>query len=157
MCTALQIESAGDFGLRVYNPVKKSYSILPVDIALNGASNLITVGKGNLAPPYRIENRHVHNFCPEALLQMLHGAECRFLRTVLHWNSDLPAYAMMTLMWLSVKIMESRLLFVLYLGRSSRHIMRNDQPEMKWLICEAVSMTMLAHVSRYSSHVESQV
>ena len=53
----VQIDTAGDFGLRVFNPTQKRHHILPVDIALNGAAYLITVGKGTLAPPYRVENR----------------------------------------------------------------------------------------------------
>jgi len=45
-----------DFGLRVYNTVKR-HRILPVDISLNSGSLLVTVGKDAQQPPYRIENR----------------------------------------------------------------------------------------------------
>ena len=62
---AVQIDIAGDFGLRVHNPSRKQHRILPVDIGLNSASYLITVGKATLAPPYRIENRCSANLrCP---------------------------------------------------------------------------------------------
>lgn len=54
---ATQIDNAGDFGLRVHNPSRKQHRILPVDISLNSAAFLITVGKATLAPPYRVENR----------------------------------------------------------------------------------------------------
>ena len=57
MCCTVQIDTAGDFGLRVHNPSRKQHRILPVDISLNTASYLITVGKATLAPPYRVENR----------------------------------------------------------------------------------------------------
>ena len=52
----LQINDVDDFGLRVYNTVKR-HRILPVDIALNSGSLLVTVGKDAQQPPYRIENR----------------------------------------------------------------------------------------------------
>ena len=52
-----QIGNVGDYGLRVYNPATNQHCILPVDVSLNGASFLITVGKEAEQPPYRIENR----------------------------------------------------------------------------------------------------
>ena len=51
-----QINDVDDFGLRVYNTVKR-HRILPVDISLNSGSLLVTVGKDAQQPPYRIENR----------------------------------------------------------------------------------------------------
>ena len=52
----LQIHEVDDFGIRVYNTVKR-HRILPVDISLNSGSLLVTVGKDAQQPPYRIENR----------------------------------------------------------------------------------------------------
>ena len=52
----MQISDVDDFGLRVYNTVKR-HRILPVDISLNSGSLLVTVGKDAQQPPYRIENR----------------------------------------------------------------------------------------------------
>lgn len=53
----VQIANVGDYGLRVYNPISRQHLILPVEVALNGASFLVTVGKEAEQPPYRIENR----------------------------------------------------------------------------------------------------
>lgn len=53
----VQIANVGDYGLRVYNPSTKQHLILPVEVSLNGASFLVTVGKEAEQPPYRIENR----------------------------------------------------------------------------------------------------
>ena len=53
----MQIGIVGDHGLRIFNPATKQHCILPVDVSLNGASFLITVGKEAEQPPYRIENR----------------------------------------------------------------------------------------------------
>lgn len=63
VCIAcLQIHEVDDFGLRVYNTVKR-HRILPVDISDNSGSLLITVGRDAQQPPYRIENRSVmHSF-----------------------------------------------------------------------------------------------
>ena len=52
----MQISDVDDFGLRVYNTVKR-HRILPVDISLSSGSLLVTVGKDAQQPPYRIENR----------------------------------------------------------------------------------------------------
>ncbi|KAK9808775.1 hypothetical protein WJX72_003363 [[Myrmecia] bisecta] len=57
---AFQIDGAGDFGLRVYSSSLKKHRIIPVDVSLNGASYLVTVGKEAVHPPYRIENRCEH-------------------------------------------------------------------------------------------------
>ena len=38
-------------------PSTRQHRILPVEVALNGASFLVTVGKEAEQPPYRIENR----------------------------------------------------------------------------------------------------
>lgn len=54
----MQIDQVDDFGLRVYNTVKR-HRILPVDISLSSGSLLITVGKDAQQPPYRIENRYL--------------------------------------------------------------------------------------------------
>ena len=54
----MQISDVDDFGLRVYNTVKR-HRILPVDISLSSGSLLVTVGKDAQQPPYRIENRFV--------------------------------------------------------------------------------------------------
>lgn len=54
----MQISDVDDFGLRVYNTVKR-HRILPVDISLSSGSLLVTVGKDAQQPPYRIENRSV--------------------------------------------------------------------------------------------------
>ncbi|KAL0042783.1 hypothetical protein WJX79_011021 [Trebouxia sp. C0005] len=56
---AFEIDQVDDFGLRVYNTVKR-HRILPVDISLSSGSLLITVGKDAQQPPYRIENRCEH-------------------------------------------------------------------------------------------------
>ena len=59
VCIAcMQIHEVDDFGLRVYNTVKR-HRILPVDISDNSGSLLITVGRDAQQPPYRIENRSV--------------------------------------------------------------------------------------------------
>lgn len=54
----LQIGNVGDYGLRIFNPATNQHCILPVEVALNGASFLVTVGKEAEQPPYRIENRY---------------------------------------------------------------------------------------------------
>ncbi|KAK9809768.1 hypothetical protein WJX73_004442 [Symbiochloris irregularis] len=54
---AFQIDSPGDFGLRVYNVHLRQHRILPIDVSNNGASIVVAVGKATLAPPYRVENR----------------------------------------------------------------------------------------------------
>lgn len=59
----LQIANVGDYGLRVYNPVSKQHRILPVEVSLNGASFLVTVGKEAEQPPYRIDNRQALAAC----------------------------------------------------------------------------------------------
>jgi len=58
MLFILQIGNVGDYGLRVYNPSSRQHCILPVEVSLNGASFLITVGNEAEQPPYRIENRY---------------------------------------------------------------------------------------------------
>lgn len=58
----MQIDEVDDFGLRVYNTVKR-HRILPVDISLSSGSLLITVGKDAQQPPYRIENRYSCKSC----------------------------------------------------------------------------------------------
>jgi len=60
--TGMQIDQVDDFGLRVYNTVKR-HRILPVDISLSSGSLLITVGKDAQQPPYRIENRYPVSAC----------------------------------------------------------------------------------------------
>lgn len=56
--------------------------LLPVDVSNNGASVMVTVGKSNAPPPYRIENR-------QGLLMLL----CRLTGVCLvsshHWACQL--------------------------------------------------------------------
>ena len=53
----VQIDSPAEVGLRVHRAGSSQCRLLPVDISNNGAAVLVTVGKANAPPPYRIENR----------------------------------------------------------------------------------------------------
>ncbi|KAL3144165.1 hypothetical protein ABBQ32_003949 [Trebouxia sp. C0010 RCD-2024] len=67
---AFEISDVDDFGLRVYNTVKR-HRILPVDISLSSGSLLVTVGKDAHQPPYRIENRSAPPSSPPHALYLL--------------------------------------------------------------------------------------
>ena len=53
----MQIDSPAEVGLRVHRAGSAQCRLLPVDISNNGAAVLVTIGKPNAPPPYRIENR----------------------------------------------------------------------------------------------------
>ena len=53
----VQIDSPAEVGLRVHKAGSSQCRLLPVDVSNNGAAVLVTVGKANAPPPYRIENR----------------------------------------------------------------------------------------------------
>ena len=60
----VQIDIAGDFGLRVYSASSRAHRIVPVDVAPVGAQFVITVGKPSTRPPpYRIVNRLGSSHC----------------------------------------------------------------------------------------------
>lgn len=72
----VQIDIAGDFGLRVYSASSRAHRIVPVDVAPVGAQFIITVGKPSTRPPpYRIDNRLGSSYC-------LHGIKMCYFNQV---------------------------------------------------------------------------
>ena len=59
----MQIDTPQEVGLRVHRSNSHQRRLLPVDVSNNGSSVMITVGKSNAPPPYRIENRHAWSTC----------------------------------------------------------------------------------------------
>lgn len=53
----MQVETMGDFGIRIASQNGSMYRILAVSISPSGASYQITIRADNGQPPYRIDNR----------------------------------------------------------------------------------------------------
>ena len=55
--------------------------LLPVDVSNNGSSVMVSVGKANAPPPYRIENR-----CPSSLVPSCQSCSRPARQTPLSWS-----------------------------------------------------------------------